>query len=1468
MNHVEEKSAYPYITKFKKEPFISFAIVKRKNIGSFYLRNYNELIEFYKSFEENLFNDPNLNLENLFWFLLIRKYLKEEKKKNRNEIFKFIKNCEIREYEQLGFKLSPNSQTHADIYSTYLALGILKISGLLKEYLSMAGKDHTKEEIKTFVLSLRKGNKFLHCHDNHCDICRGISQSKTLFFVMEIFNFLGVDVRNNKDQFRTYIGDSKKKDEALIFRFLCLKYLDLDSEVKDKEIQYLHQLRKENGGYGYNQIESINDTFWIVYVLRLYSWMLEYNPSDVYLFINSKLEEILGNKENWYSSQLGDIAKLIILLSIIWKKFIDEIERVLFRELEKKNYIDINQLKATFGLASEAVDLISYINLNYNFHLRILDNNIEFKNYCRNLGEFHQKFIQKFYEQIRNKSIVSLSDMFKEFRTSNVKNLKLKEDIFPIIEDMNTKNFFKGSIKTKKGFFTKKKYIFYLSYFLEKIIVSDTEINVERIFEEKEKLEDIKNDIFNMTFKLSNIGVQIRDEVDSYLLINEIDYARERLKFIIRDAVMEADFLNENIENSFNEIFYFTNFHKVLSSEISKWNKIYSTLQNKLVEIDSILKGKIQEKEDQRNLKSLLENLMERLTLIEEDLEKKLDSFKKAFSETLEKEYFESKFNLVVQQLVQISEDINKYDRVIYNISQQITTKESEIVKKHKDVIENWLRIKEKYDSEYKFYHEGFQFFKENLKNIMVINEKLHNDIFEIGQITKTKIAENQLKEAFNNIKKESDVLLNEKLQEIKNIQNTVKNEVKKKQKLYLLFKHLQDNLENLESTIIDSIAKQAQSLKDKVTEERNKIEMNDFDEFVSGEIAKLKKKLANIKNMFSSSKIYKIEEVVKEFDLIQANFDKADKLFIKKLNSCKKNIEDFQEKSELTILQWDKFQNFFSNEASTLKDEIVNDIISKRINVMTVEKKTNTIKLIELGDELKLSCKAIIKRLKDMIEISKINAELDEVDKSILVYTDFYYLNKNFKNYIDNQLLKPNRERVGKILALYDSSIRNMTLNTNMLELQNRINDLRVFEEIIPKKFYDKVAALQIDQDREEFIETKIYFESVIENSLSAIDKIATNLTLFNSTQNFIEQQFNSIEIELKEYFSRFLKESEDYDSYSVIEEDHNNRKSEFRERIRQSQEKIEEEIRIISNKTDDSNKLIPEIRESFVKKKNEFLEKFNNKIERIQEQIEVMKNESFRGKLMDHINNNKIKLSQLLGNLEKKVEDNIEIKEFKRVNVIVQKRAKNIESEIKELTKSTNTMIKEYKKQSKNFTQFSKFILEDFKKFTNEYSEILDEKVKSLERLILKAYIEMTIKAVANEFLTINFLNNELKIRKQNIQDHLLYLISTGELQGKYDPRFSIYFENPEVLDGIDEAELEVIKSTNFKFQMIKHNLRNFAVQYGPIIALFSSIVGFSWYLFLITGNNPAALIIPIIITIVIIIYYVIKRREEKVS
>ena len=75
---IEDKSAYPYITTFKKEPFKSYAQVKRNEVGDFYLSEHEGVIDFYTYYKKNLLLESSLNLENVYWFLLLGTYLKEE----------------------------------------------------------------------------------------------------------------------------------------------------------------------------------------------------------------------------------------------------------------------------------------------------------------------------------------------------------------------------------------------------------------------------------------------------------------------------------------------------------------------------------------------------------------------------------------------------------------------------------------------------------------------------------------------------------------------------------------------------------------------------------------------------------------------------------------------------------------------------------------------------------------------------------------------------------------------------------------------------------------------------------------------------------------------------------------------------------------------------------------------------------------------------------------------------------------------------------------------------------------------------------------------------------------------------------------------------------------------------------------------------------------------------------------------
>ncbi|GAH52992.1 unnamed protein product, partial [marine sediment metagenome] len=286
------------------------------------------------------------------------------------------------------------------------------------------------------------------------------------------------------------------------------------------------------------------------------------------------------------------------------------------------------------------------------------------------------------------------------------------------------------------------------------------------------KLKEFKNDIYNMTLKLENTIPQIREEIESYLLLDEVEFAKERLRFILRNALMEADFLNENIETSFNQELIYINLQATLGSEISQWNKSYSLLQNRLNELNKYLQGRIQEKEDLKKYSVILDELDNRVYNIQDYIDRELDSFKNFVVEILEDGYSKEKFDLIIQAFNKISQYVNKYDGIVYKISHQITGKEKKVAKKHRKIINNWVNFKENFDSIFADYTNGFQFFNELNEKIGNFKDNIQTGILEIKENAKNKVINNQFHDAFKTIKKEADILIKQKAEEIKDLKS------------------------------------------------------------------------------------------------------------------------------------------------------------------------------------------------------------------------------------------------------------------------------------------------------------------------------------------------------------------------------------------------------------------------------------------------------------------------------------------------------------------------------------------------------------------------------------------------------------------------------------------------------------------------------------------------------------------------
>ncbi|MBY9006054.1 MAG: hypothetical protein KGD63_04790 [Candidatus Lokiarchaeota archaeon] len=1470
MTIIEGKYAYPYITTFKKEPFHSFVLSKNQDIGSFYFSKYNKITEFFQLFTKNLFKITSLNLEDIYWYILMAKYLKEQiHHKVKEKIFSFIRSCEIDKEGKLGFKFHPHSEKKKpDIWSTYFAIVSLYLMGDLNQYMKIKGEGIVRNQIKNFIISLDKGDKFQHCQQKDCEVCKKIQSYKTLYFILEILTILNIEVRGHKSKLSSYVG-ILKKDPSIIFKLMSLKFLGVELNVEEKNLHYLHEFQKENGGFSFKtENGKINTTFWVTYALCNYTWLMDYNPSGIYSFVNLKMSRILEDKSSWSSKKLIGASKLIIIFSIIWDKFINEIERVIFKQIEELKYIDIKQLKSLFGL-NEAVDeIISYINLNYSFNLKILDNKIEFKNYLRRLTSSEKILASELYKQASNKSIISLTDILKKFNSKYSKTQIKIKDFIPIINKMMENNFLKGEIKTKKKYLIITKYYFYLDYLLEKIITSDTKINCSQLFDEKKRVDDIKNDIYNMTLKLRNTSIQIKEEIESYLYINEIKIAKDRLKFITRNALMESDFLNENIENSFNEDLYYVNIQATLRSEINSWSRSYTVLSKKIKEIESQLKEKILEKEEIHKFDNILDELDNKLSNLNNYFNKEIDNFRQTLNVTLEDDYSSQKFNLIVIELDKIIKNMEKFDTVVYKVSQQITRKDEGLIKKHKQLINYWIETKEGFDKIIDYYSGGLLFFKDNIKVTQEIYKEVESQLLLINEKAQQKVKENDFQNAFDMIKRESSLILEKNLDEIKRLQKNVKKEIKTKQKLYVLFKFLQQKLEKLEDNIIKTIAKENYSIKEKVSEERNRSKLEKFENFVSDKISYSRVKLQDYK-ISLEQKIKEssldIQDVIKGFEDILEEFETFNIDYIKKLNKSKSIIKDFEEKSDLTIMQWNRFVEYIRNEIPTLREDYVNEILNENILLFTEKNGSNYVSIKDLAKRLNIKYKEATDRIKGMIEISQISGEIKDDENFVLIYTNHYYKNKELRNFIYNQIAKYSNETIGKTLSLYDSCIKNRTLGINMFELSNRIKDLENFDKEIQEKFEHKIKELGINiEDRKESKETKDYFNSIVNDSKIAIQNIAYNLDQYKTLQHFINIEIGNINIDFSQNFLKISEEIEKLDTYDKMKSYFENARSKLEEKIKEKQEKIETRLKNTIEKDDKIKHLESEIREFYVKIKNAFSYDYDEKIKNIENKIFFKKNEILQGELLNFINNSKIQLNQLLGVLQTRVEDDIEIKEFKRTMSNIDKRIDNIKVKMRQNKKDLKELVKWLNRESKDFETKNKYILDDYNQYFAEYYAIITEKTKTLERFILKSFIDMAIKAVSNEYLTISFMNKELSIKKQNIQDHLLALISQEKLNGKYDPRLGIYYENPKVLDSLDETELEVMKKMNFKVYMLLNRLKNFTSHYYSIIGFFASMLTFSYYLLLFSSWNPAVLIIPALI-ILVLLYYLFTRRKE---
>ncbi|MBD3353176.1 MAG: hypothetical protein GF364_16970, partial [Candidatus Lokiarchaeota archaeon] len=874
-------NAYPYISQFKKPQWYPFSL--KKMIPDFYIPYFDELLKYYKTVANHLFRIPSLNLENIYWFLIMGRYFKINITKLNmvDRLYDFVTKCAVETSEYIGFKFTPNQKKNIpDTWSTGFALVILRLIGKLGFYLRSRQDVSIKKKILNFILNCRTKKRFLHCLDK-CSICKKTSQYKALYSILESILALNLNPQEYANDILPMLEALKDKSSFKnIFRIIDLKYFGIFKEVSEEDFGFLLGFQKKDGGFSFtSKVKgSVNETFWTVYAFENYKFLAEYPRGNVYAFLINHLKRINSNKDYTNALKLMEYAKIIVILSIVWKNLIEDLEDIIFNELTDSPVMNSNILSIKGGVRNADYEIIAFINLKYKLSLDLLDNNTRFTQFISRLTPLEKHFAVKIYKKIKQYVRIDLTEILKSYNKGKVKKLRISIDFLrKLVDRMKEEHFFTGKLIEKRKFL-RKYYYFDKDQYIPKIITSNRMINIDDINAEKKKLIDVKEDIYNMVREMKDSSQNIMREVESLIFAEEIEYAEKRLKTNIKKAYMDAEFFNKTIKQAV-ENFEYINATDALKEEIKDWNKVYKNLKADFENVNSIMLQKIKESEKLQNQKDLLEDLESLITNNTADIGLSFDMFKDSLRSKLEHEFSRNTVKNIQSELENIIDKISENDRKIVDYSQQITVDDRKVKKKRKKVINTWVSYKESFDEMYTFYLEGFQKWHDELENIDNFHKKYLDQINELKTRINNFVADRDYDAAYGVVEDGFESLLKDLDNDADSIEKGINKLLKKRKKLYLLFIHLENEVNNYKSILEDRINQIRIALKKQIELDQKRQMKEDFIILVNNKIDYLNDALYSLeKQMTQSLKEKKVSESSAN-EMIEQQFSHLDAL-------------------------------------------------------------------------------------------------------------------------------------------------------------------------------------------------------------------------------------------------------------------------------------------------------------------------------------------------------------------------------------------------------------------------------------------------------------------------------------------------------------------------------------------------------------------------------------------------------------
>jgi hypothetical protein len=243
---------------------------------------------------------------------------------------------------------------------------------------------------------------------------------------------------------------------------------------------------------------------------------------------------------------------------------------------------------------------------------------------------------------------------------------------------------------------------------------------------------------------------------------------------------------------------------------------------------------------------------------------------------------------------------------------------------------------------------------------------------------------------------------------------------------------------------------------------------------------------------------------------------------------------------------------------------------------------------------------------------------------------------------------------------------------------------------------------------------------------------------------------------------------------------------------------------------------------------------------------------------------------LNNHLGRIQFDIENRIEINEYKSAMQRLHVKLNKINEVIRHSDKSLKQNFKKIISKAKTSKTKTQFLMRSWKRFIDEYKIVVKEKQLNLELLILQRYIQKVILAFKDEYIPLNYLSKEFRLKRDIIQERLITLIGEKRLPGKLYLELMIYYENQEHINKLDKASVEMIKTSNVNTYLVINRIRRVAKQIYPILMVVGSILTIILSALRIVQQSALEWwVIPAafgVLLVFLLIYLGIKKKDRK--